>query len=63
MIRDVVATIFGGTVNYDAVLSQPLDTGLVAELDDETLCTAMFDAPAVDRQVLRAEIERRRLGA
>jgi hypothetical protein len=63
MIRDVVAAIFGGAADHEAVLGRPLDPGLVAELDDETLCTAMLDASAADREVLWADIERRRLGA
>jgi len=62
MIRALLAAIFGHTVDHNAVLGQPLDPGLVAEIDDETLYTAMLDASAVDRQVLWAEVERRLLG-
>jgi hypothetical protein len=61
MIRHVINYFFVGLVDQDELMDQPLDHDIVAELDNETLHWALLDATAGDRQVLWAEIERRRL--
>lgn len=61
MIRHVMSTLFSGFADLGEMRDQPLDPDLLAELDDETLHTALLDASAADSQALWAEIERRAL--